>query len=252
LFEFEFDTSEILSSTIWDFGDGTESTDRSPVHQYQSAGNYTVSLTIESPQFNCNSTQQLEIEVFPKPSYYLDTLSSECANVPIDFELTGEYGNYFLWDFGDGQTSVEQNPEYEFYTIQDTTYNIQVIITNDNGCTDSLQSKIKIFGLPDATLAIEDFNKCDLDEPINFEASSDDTVSYFWNFGNGQTSNISNPSTDYSNAGEYTVMLIAENTFGCKDTSTAVIELFEPPTASFAEVEQEGCLPYEVTLDNRR
>jgi len=250
LFGFEFDTSEILSSTTWDFGDGNESTDRSPTHQYQLAGTYTVSLTIESPQFNCDNTQEFVVEVFPKPSYFLDTLNNECANTPINFDLTGALGTYFLWDFGDGQTAVEQNPDHIYYTNQDTTYNIEVVITNDTGCTDSVQSNIKIYGLPDALLEIEDFNKCDLNKSINFQASSNDEVSYFWDFGNGQTANISNPSTTYPNAGEFNVLLIAENTFGCKHTADTIIELFEPPTASFAEVEQEGCLPYEVTLVN--
>lgn len=54
---------------------------------------------------------------------------------------------------------------------------------------------------------------------VNFTNNSVLAETYYWNFGDNNTSTEANPSNTYQNPGEYTVILIAENAYGCKDTA---------------------------------
>jgi gliding motility-associated-like protein len=55
---------------------------------------------------------------------------------------------------------------------------------------------------------------------VNFTNNSVFADSYYWTFGDNNTSTVINPNNTYQNPGEYSVILIAENTYGCKDTAT--------------------------------
>jgi PKD repeat protein len=77
-----------------------------------------------------------------------------------------------------------------------------------------------------------------------------DAISYIWDLGNGATSVQNNPVGIYNTAGDYTVELIAVNTFGCRDTLERIFSAYSIPEADFIPVPDEGCDPLTVQFDN--
>ena len=100
----------------WDFGDGATSTEYEPSHIYDVAGTYTASLNIEN-EFGCVGSIEKEIVITDVPvAYFEPNTTEEC--VGLELFLTnasvGE-GLEYLWDFGNGQTSTEANPEVSLF-----------------------------------------------------------------------------------------------------------------------------------------
>lgn len=131
----------------WKFGDGIESNEQNPTHFYEAPGKYTVELTIT------NSKQQTSLLV--KPNVIDVRLTAPVAKfiqdavagyVPLTVEFTYSGANdnivdNFLWDFGDGNTSTEENPIHK-YTVAGL-YNVSLTVSNSMG-SDSIMSSTPI------------------------------------------------------------------------------------------------------------
>jgi len=112
-------TGNTGSSFSWSFGDGGTSTAANPVYSYNSAGTYTVSLTV-----NGSVTQVMTGMItvtnssvpVSDPASASFTASSTVGGAPtlINFNYTGTNGSSFMWSFGDGGTSTLQNPSYTY------------------------------------------------------------------------------------------------------------------------------------------
>ncbi len=76
---------------------------------------------------------------------------------------------------------------------------------------------------------------------VNFTNTSSGAASYYWDFGNGYTSVLTNPSTSYTTVGAYTVKLIATSSSGAKDSTTMTITVYDVPTVKFAG-DSLGCV----------
>jgi PKD repeat protein len=93
----------------WDFGDGLTSTLEHPVHDYNAAGNYLVTLDA------CNATgcdtneDQVEVIALPEAGFVFVT-----NGLTVTFTNTSMAATNFLWDFGDGEISSEINPTHTF------------------------------------------------------------------------------------------------------------------------------------------
>jgi len=68
---------------------------------------------------------------------------------------------------------------------------------------------------------------------VNFTNSSSGAASYYWDFGNGYTSILTNPSTSYTSTGTYTVKLVATSSTGAKDSTTLTITVYDVPLVKF-------------------
>ncbi|MGB1104200.1 MAG: PKD domain-containing protein [Crocinitomicaceae bacterium] len=131
----------------WDFGDGSSSTDENPTHTYATAGTYTVEL-IGIDEAGCNDTIEVEVTVDPIPvghmEFVIGGFSSEdgatggCIASPVQFNdlsTIAEPGaiTSWDWDFGDGGSSTEENPEHEY--TSSGTYTVELTVTSENGCS---------------------------------------------------------------------------------------------------------------------
>ena len=132
------------------------------------------------------------------------------------------------WDFGDGNTSTEQNPEHT-YGEDNKTYTVTLTVTDDDGDTDEATDTVTI-GTPNvAPEAGFDYVATNLS--VNFTDNSTDSdgtiVSYLWDFGDGNTSNETNPTHEYATADTYTVTLTVTDDDGATDTETTEITVTE-------------------------
>jgi len=148
---------------IWDFGDGMTSSEINPRHTYQAAGDYEVSLRLNS-EVPCaeekgmiaNSTVKLVAEARTEADF--EVLYEPCeAEGKIEFKdlSTVKPGNIttWKWDFGNGMTSSEQNPSITL--MEGTELNITLEIQTDIGC-DGAASRTRSFAVinqPEVPLA---------------------------------------------------------------------------------------------------
>jgi len=123
-------------SFTWDFGDGSQSHEQSPLHDYQSDGVYQV--TLEAVGDGGIAYAYIIVEVYPQPVADFD-ISPRLVMLPDDQITTIDKSVNavaWLWDFGDGTTSTEQQPQHLYE--QPGIYNIQLIAFSDHGCADTL------------------------------------------------------------------------------------------------------------------
>ena len=156
----------------------------------------------------------------PLPSY-----EHSAEDLKVEFENTSQYGISYLWDFGDGNTSTEKNPVYEYSDYGD--YEVCLHVFNECG-TALYCDSVKICKKPTASFQ---FNKNDL--LVSFTNLSLDADSYTWIFGDGNTSEEESPVHLYESYGDYLICL--ETTNGCGTTLYCkTITVCKRPTASFS------------------
>lgn len=213
------------TSWRWDLGNGTVSTLQNPTGSYFNAGTYSVKLVIENASGADSITRNQYITVFPKPVVAF-TASETSACLPRTIQFTdqsttpgGSITNW-LWDFGDGTTSSQPNPSHIFSTAGNFTVSLQV--TNNDGCVTVLTKPtyINIANKPVANFSNTIPSVCAVSPSVNFTnlSTGQGTLTYQWQFGDGGTSTLTNPSHIYTVPGSYTVQLITISPFGCSDT----------------------------------
>lgn len=242
---------------LWDFGDGTTSTEFEPSHTYTEPGVYTVSL---EAVFGGGCEGAIEytalIEVLDIPEFFFTASdSSSVCELPLvvtfDAEADGPVESV-MWEFeysGGVDTSFLPNPTFSWDTEGD--WNVTLTVTNTSGCSNTITSvdMISIGQLTAVPLA--DFTAGCIPMDVTFSATADEEIiSWEWDLGDGTTSTDSTPSVTYDEAGCYDIGLIIESVNGCTDTVT----YFEyvcagvPGAADFIVFPDTSCLgtPIEV------
>ncbi|MBI2967478.1 MAG: PKD domain-containing protein [Bacteroidetes bacterium] len=137
------DPVNINATHLWDFGDGTTSTEQSPSHTYPVNGSYIVSVTVTSSD-NCTSADDsaavITVRPLPQPDCSADPEKTDIKKPTVKFS-TGTWSSYY-WNFGDSITDSLQNPVH-IYT--DTgTYNVLLTVTNEYNCTAQCQVTVRV------------------------------------------------------------------------------------------------------------
>ena len=118
---------------FWDFGDGNTSTSENPSHNYASPGNYTVELTVFGADCSDTETRVDSVTVGGPPSaaFSANPVNGTAPlNVNFNDQSTGQPSSW-SWNFGDGGSSVLQNPSHQ-YTVPGT-YTVSLTVTNSCG-----------------------------------------------------------------------------------------------------------------------
>ena len=139
-------SSPASTSVLWDFGDGSTSTQTGYVaHQYVSAGCYTITLT--STSNGCSNTDAVSnyICVLPKAdaSFFPSNVERPMSNPEFQFFNTSTNATIYSWYFGDGGQSNSENPVY-IYPEQAGNYTVTLIANNDGNCPDSAKLTVTV------------------------------------------------------------------------------------------------------------
>ena len=238
-----------IVSWSWNFGDGNVSQQQNPQHVYQSTGTWTVTLTVTSNN-GCIDTVSKNFSVFPLPVAQFNATNS-CEQQAIQFTDHSNVGigniTGWNWNFGDGTSSSQQNPSHNYQAPG--IYYVTLNVTTAGGCTDSLRKQVIIYSKPDAN-----FNSTTvcLNNPTSFTNTStinNGTITnWFWNFGNGVTSSVQNPSPVYASPGTFNVSLIVTTSNGCTDTIVQPVTVKAIPNAD-AGTSFTVCRNTPVTLN---
>ena len=227
-------SSTIASGSIagynWDFGDGSAgSTSLNPVHVFDSAGVYTVTLIAISDN-GCVDTVSQEITVFPTPvSNFIYSQAAGCGPLTISFTdssfIASGYITNWDWDFGNGETSQLQNPTTVYTTSG--TYGVTLTVTSNMGCEQTFTQPniITIYPGPEANFTPDPYQTTILNPVFNFNNLSAGANVYSWNFGDGSNSTAFEPTHTYQDTGTYEVLLWVQNSYGCIDTITRIVQV---------------------------
>lgn len=225
--------------TFWEFGDNTTSLLASPSHQYTTPGRFTVRLTITSPTGICEATFLDSVFVNENPRANFSFNFDSCAIDTIRFNslamrnAAGTPLTNWFWEFGDGNSSTQMNPNHLYAVPQ--PYDVELRVVDANGCQDSITRRLPWLPEPITPVNIGRRNNCDGDS-IHFNVNNNPTnYDFLWNFGDGRTSTVRNPSIVYSTFGRYGVTLtVTSRPSGfCQRVFTDSVIINENPRASF-------------------
>jgi PKD repeat protein len=131
--------SENAESYSWDFGDKTFSSEQNPSHIYNIPGNYIVKLIVTN--IAGQSSHNGLITVYQNPTAVFSAYPTDVINNSqvVVFTNFSYYGVSWLWNFGDGNTSVEESPWHKYES--EGIYRVTLTVTSKDGCTDSVMYK---------------------------------------------------------------------------------------------------------------
>ena len=236
----------------WDFGDGNTSTSNNPTHVYTDTGTYVVNLLAETAD-GCTDTAAVPVTITvtnPPTASFTINPSAECVPAAITF-TDASSGDFpitdWSWDFGDGDTDNGQIIAPHIYTA-DGIYSATLTVTDTRGCSGSISRNVTVHPLPPVDFDAFQYGCA----PISVSFSDitlgiSPNVSWLWNFGDGTTSTLENPTHLYNTDGNYTVSLTVEDANGCTNTITKAdfIQLSHP-TANFTSNAGISCPPQTV------
>lgn len=269
-------TDNPITGWFWDFGNGNTFNGENPPVQLYSEGVYSVSLTVTTDG-GCTQTltkvDSIKAGIPPTPSF-THTPFSQCAKSDFFFTNTtvippgyGPDDIDYMWDFGDGGSSDQENPTYNY--PNDTGFFDVMFIVFLNGCADT----VTLIDAVDIIAPIANFSPaqsvyCNPILPLSVEMSDNailgettDNVQMIWNWSEGGSNTFTSPalftnpdngtiSHVYTNYGTYTIQQIVHNlTTGCSDSITQTIHISNID-AAFNLVNDSVCRNLPFTLTN--
>jgi PKD repeat protein len=224
-------------SWSWEFGDGTTSTQASPVHAYSTPGAFHVNLTVSRGNNIDTSAQTIVAGGVPATDFVADS-TTVSVSTPVHFtDKTLNTPTKWSWDFGDGATATEQNPTHA-YPVKGI-YSITLTATNNEGTDTEKKVNYITVGLAptaDFMSVIPSYQQGTRMQYVRFvDTSVGNPTSWSWDFGDGQTSSEQYPPLHLYNVdGTYSVSLTVKNMFG-QDTEvkTNLITVKQGPQVDF-------------------
>ena len=223
---FDDNSTNSPTSWFWYFDDGSTSTLANPVHTYAENGTYNVCLTATNGVGSNTVCQNVIIDSYLSP--LADFSYTGDPNVAFT-DLSTNSPDTWAWDFGDGGTSTLENPSHTY--ALNGTFNVCLTATNIVGSNTHCENVIidSYIYTP-----VTDFSNSG-DPFVSFtDLSTNIPDTWSWNFDDGGTSTLQNPTHNYTDDGVYNVCLTASNAAGsdtyCKNVT---ISSFPSPIASF-------------------
>lgn len=231
----------------WDFGDGSTSGSANPIHIYNTPGTYFAKLFVSGPGNNCfDSVVQKIVVRGPIGSFTYGPLSG-CSPLTVNFTAVSPDHPAYVWDFNDGSTINTPDSVISYTYTLPGAYLPKMILVDAGGCQVPIEGvdTINVYGVK-TNFGFDGLPRCDLGT-IQFSDSSiinDVSSVYAWDFGDGGTSALQNPSHFYAAPGQYFPQLIVITNRGCRDTSTlpVPVKIVASPQADFTNA-ISGCSP---------
>jgi gliding motility-associated-like protein len=231
-------------SYTWSFGDGSpQVTTPNPNHTFVNSTvsnvNYTVMLIAQNAA-GCRDTAFQVITVYPGASAsFTSDAAPGCSPLPANFTNASTGAASYSWNFGDATpVSNAVNPSHTF--INSTPfiqyYTVTMVASSSNGCTDTSTQVVTVYPVPTFTITAAPSDTGCSPLPVSFSAPSGGVV-YQWNFGDGVTSSLQNPSHTFTNPGTadsvYNTQLIITNAFSCSYMVSLPVVVHPNPAAGF-------------------
>lgn len=224
-----------ITKWTWNFGDGqTQSFNSAPFsHQYSDTGSFNPILTVQDLNGCTDSfTIPTKVLITKSAAKFGSDYTTICPNVNVQFsDSSAGYGLTYLWTFGDGTNSTQQNPAHSFAT--GNPYTVKLFITDVGGCSDSvIKSNYITVKAPKPAFDISDTTTICPPIETKFTFRGQDYQSFSWDFGDGGVSTLLNPSHFYNGYGSFTAKLYVYGYGGCVDSIMSPINVYNPYTTT--------------------
>ncbi len=245
---------------LWNFGDGSTSTDIDPIHVYAVAGTYNVTLTI-TDKSGCTNTISHPTEVIAGPVAMFTYSAPSCSGSEVLFtDMSAAVGSNLTtwhWDFGDGTSqtvTLPSSPNVTHVYATSGIYTVTLTVTNLTGCEGSTTNYVNILPKPVANFS---YAAGCMGAPVQFTDNTTTNggspiIQWYWNFGDpasgaSNTSNLQNPLHPFTGSGTYSVLLVSTSTAGCQDSIIQQVTISAPPIVTFTY--SMGCAGSPVTFN---
>lgn len=243
------DINNPVNQWKWDFGDGNTSTLQNPEHTYFNAGDYPITMQVATEK-GCRQTagRQQFIRITPGvKAAFTDTTNGSCrAPLGVSF-FNGSSGPGTLtynWDFGDGSSSSQKDPQH-VYNVNGT-FTARLVAVSSAGCRDTL-IKPALFSVGNNIARFTSPDKVCTGEILSISnTSTPPPLSVKWDFGDGGSSTAQDPIKSYSLPGTYVIRLV--DVFpNCVDSARRQVQVLARPVVSFNTTDLYSCkVPFSV------
>jgi len=215
-------------SSQWDFGDGTTSSDLNPTKSYSANGAYTIKVTNQYPSCTTTATTMIQVGSPATPAFTADNTVGCSAPTTVHFtDQTNPAATQWLWDFGDGQTSTDQNPTHIYTTMG--SFDVK-LTAGAGGCsgTTTLSRYINIQA-PVITGLTGTLSACvnttpdhTTISPVAVATAPDGVVAWTWSSPDATPSSSTAPfpTFTYATTGTHAITLTITTKGGCQATRT--------------------------------
>ena len=237
-----------MNNWLWDYGNGMTSTDSIPLQVIYFTDTIPITYSVSLTATNDCGTETFTYDLVINPTdvkafFNIDPIEG-CVGVPVCLTNLSTLGTNVLWDFGDGNTSTLSSLCHTYQ--QAGTYNIKL---KAFGCGfDSIQTQVVINPMPTASFSNNTIS-CPGDTMV-FSNNSILANSFLWDFGDGTTSTLNNPSHVYASSGSYLVKLFVTTLEGCEDSTMSNITVLSPPSAIFTSGLDSICVESNIVFTN--
>ncbi|RZK20865.1 MAG: PKD domain-containing protein [Pedobacter sp.] len=260
-------TSDSQFTTVWNFGDGTTSTDTNPTHTYTTSGTKTVVLTAtklypDGSSCTTSATQLVEITPGPIASFNSNASILNCGPFKLIVTSTPANAANVEWDFGDptssDNTATGYNASHTYavpgtYLVTAKAYSLQ-------GCTAISTQTIRVTETPQPEFTFPNNLICGPNATIQFKNETiyggTDIVSYKWYVNDvlaastKDFTNTFNTPTSVLLPYVYKIKLAATNILGCVNTIEHSVQFNPLPQANFTIAIDKACVPFSPQITN--
>jgi len=235
-----FENNSTISSgnilSRWDFGTGNPadtSNNSDVVFTFPKHGTYNVTLVTTSAPYGYTDTKTLSVDVTEIPKIGFKVFNACLGDsVSLVNSTTISKGSIsYKWDLGNGRTSTRVSPKSKY--ANSGSYQVTLTATS-NGCSQTLTKNAWQFARPVARFTTPSVlcDKTDI-QFTNGSTISAGNMGYRWNYSDGTTSTLTNPTHIFATPGAKWAKMKVISEFGCADSITKNITLAESPLAEF-------------------
>lgn len=252
-------TTGVAGNYTWNFGNGQTYTGTTPPPQvYTTGGQYSVTLSVNTASGCTGSTTQNNyINIVNITAGFEADETGGCDPHTVNFTDTSSSPNpanpivSWQWNFGNGQTFNGQNPPPQTYGLNPGLYDVTLVVTSQSGCIDTMfmNDYITVGHIDLVDFTVSPLVTC-AKQNVNFTNGTVITVphqpnevSYFWDFGDG-TSTQEDPTHQFTQDTGYISVQLVVDFRGCKDSITIDSAVYVlAPIAQFNPSTQLVCNP---------
>ncbi len=219
-----------IAAHSWNFDDNnTVSSLPSPSRVFSADGTFDVSLIVTSDK-NCADTlvEGVVVNPYPQTNFIIGDICFVDTLNPINTTAINLGTISYVWNFGDGSTSIQKNPSHKY--VSTDSYILTLTSNSNKGCSTFKTQTITVNPSPIANFVVPDI--CDSTETKfqGVSSISSGSITHFWNFGDGDTNyNEINPKHLYVGYGTYQVQLKVVSDKFCSNSVEKEIKVFHNP-----------------------
>ena len=235
--------NSLINNWSWLMDGAVTSNSQNASYSFSTVGPHSIKLVVTTDK-GCVDSLEKTVTINPLPDAVFSVVNPACETKLVSFtEASVPNAGSIVewdWDFGDGahQVFTSVTTVSHIYPAAGV-YPVKLVVKTDKGCySNTAPQNITINATP---LAGFDYLPLSLCAPASVNLNNTTTigdgtitqVAYSWNFGNGNTSILSNPVMSFPNGGQFPVLLVATSVAGCVDSASNTIDVYSLPNASF-------------------